>query len=41
MTPEAAIRRRIREHGPLTIAQFMELALFWQSKAIAPEDLAD
>jgi SAM-dependent MidA family methyltransferase len=41
MTPEVEIRRRIREQGPITFAQFMELALFWQSKAIAPEDLAD
>ena len=41
MTPEAEIRRRIRGHGPITFAQFMELALFWQSRAIAPEDLGD
>jgi SAM-dependent MidA family methyltransferase len=41
MTPEAEIRHRIREHGPITFAQFMDLALYWQSKAIAPEDLGD
>ncbi len=29
MTPEAEIRRRIREQGPITFAQFMGLALFW------------
>ncbi len=29
MTPEAEIRRRIREQGPITFAQFMDVALFW------------
>ena len=29
MTPEAEIRRRIRERGPITFAEFMEVALYW------------
>lgn len=29
MSAEAEIRRRIRERGPLTFAEFMEAALFW------------
>lgn len=29
MSPEAEIRRRIREAGPITFAEFMELALYW------------
>jgi SAM-dependent MidA family methyltransferase len=29
MSAEAEIRRRIREAGPITFAEFMELALFW------------
>jgi SAM-dependent MidA family methyltransferase len=29
MSAEGEIRRRIRESGPITFAEFMELALFW------------
>ena len=29
MSPEAEIRRRIRGGGPITFAEFMELALYW------------
>ena len=29
LTAEGEIRRRIRERGPITFAQFMELALYW------------
>ena len=29
MSAEGEIRRRIRERGPITFAEFMELALFW------------
>ena len=29
MTPEAEIRRRIRQRGPITFAEFMEVALYW------------
>jgi hypothetical protein len=29
MSAEAEIRRRIRERGPITFAEFMELVLFW------------
>ena len=29
MTAEAEIRRRIRERGPITFAEFMEAALYW------------
>lgn len=29
MTPEAEIRRRILERGPITFAEFMEVALYW------------
>jgi SAM-dependent MidA family methyltransferase len=29
MSAEAEIRRRIRERGPITFAEFMEVALFW------------
>jgi SAM-dependent MidA family methyltransferase len=29
MSAEVEIRRRIRERGPITFAEFMELALFW------------
>lgn len=27
--PEAEIRRRLRENGPITFAEFMEVALYW------------
>ena len=29
MSPEAEIRRRIREYGPIAFAEFMEVALYW------------
>ncbi len=29
MSPESEIRRRIQQRGPLTFAEFMELALYW------------
>lgn len=29
MSPETEIRRRIQETGPITFAEFMELALYW------------
>jgi SAM-dependent MidA family methyltransferase len=29
MTPDAEIRRRIQQAGPITFAEFMEVALFW------------
>ena len=29
MSPETEIRRRIRESGPIPVAEFMELALYW------------
>ena len=29
MSPETEIRRRIRETGPISFAEFMELALYW------------
>ena len=29
MSPESEIRRRIQQRGPITFAEFMELALYW------------